>query len=118
MSFFRDLNRFDKILYKTSKRYLIYKFQAIKQPPLKNKIAAKQLRLLLEELGPTFIKLGQLISVRPDLVPPDFIFELENLQDNVAPMPFDFIKQQIEGQLKKPLDEIFSCFDEKPLASA
>jgi len=85
---------------------------------LPSEVAARNVRQMLEELGPTFIKIGQLLSIRPDLVPPDLVFELERLQDTVAPLPVDVIKQQIEGELSRPLDAVFARFDDEPLGSA
>ncbi len=57
---------------------------------------AQRMRLALEELGPTFVKLGQMLSTRPDILPPSFIKELENLQNRVAPIPTEVAKQVIE----------------------
>ncbi len=85
---------------------------------LPSEVAARNIRQMLEELGPTFIKIGQLLSIRPDLVPPDLVFELERLQDTVAPLTVDVIKQQIEGELSRPLDAVFARFDDEPLGSA
>ncbi|MGD2269244.1 MAG: AarF/ABC1/UbiB kinase family protein [Desulfobacterales bacterium] len=76
------------------------------------------LRMALEELGPTYIKLGQVLSTRPDLVPVDFISELSKLQDKVPPYPFKAVKEIVEAELKCPLEELFDIFEEKPLASA
>lgn len=78
----------------------------------------ERLRLALEELGPTFIKFGQILSTRPDFLPPTFIKELEKLQDNVP--PFDsFQAQEIVRQaLNKPLDKLFKEFRTKPIAAA
>ncbi|MEK6704299.1 MAG: AarF/UbiB family protein [Bdellovibrionota bacterium] len=78
----------------------------------------ERLRLSFEELGPTFVKLGQLLSTRPDLLPETYIEEFTKLQDNVAPLPFEIIKSTVEFELKKPLHEIFAFFDPIPLASA
>jgi ubiquinone biosynthesis protein len=79
---------------------------------------AQRLRLALEELGPTFVKLGQMLSTRPDIVPPDLIRELEKLQNRVAPVDTAIIKQTIEAELNRPLSELFDRFDEEPLAAA
>lgn len=87
-------------------------------PLLPEEELAKRLRSFLEELGPTFIKVGQLLSVRPDLVPPEVVFELENLLDETSPLPFEAVKEQIELSLGKPLDEAFASFDPVPIASA
>ncbi len=79
---------------------------------------AERARMAIEELGPTFIKLGQILSTRGDLLPPDVIGELEKLQDTVPPVPFPPIHSQIERELQKPLLELFSGFDPVPAASA
>ena len=77
----------------------------------------ERLRHTLEELGPTFVKFGQILSLRGDLLPADLIRELEKLQDSVAPVPFAAIMGVLKKALKKPLDEIFSLIDEEPLAA-
>ena len=77
-----------------------------------------RIRLAFEELGPTFIKFGQIMSLRPDLVPPAFTEELSKLQDDVAPVKFKPIKLLIEKNLGGPLYDIFHHFDEKPFAAA
>jgi ubiquinone biosynthesis protein len=79
---------------------------------------AQRVRLVLEELGPTFIKLGQVLSTRPDLVPPDLVHELEKLQKQVPPFPFAQAREIIETELHRPLHEIYERFDETPLAAA
>lgn len=80
--------------------------------------AASRLRQVLEELGPTFIKFGQVLSSRPDLLPEDFYEELAKLQDKVTPFPFSQVKEIVEKELGRPLTEIFSQFIEVPFASA
>lgn len=77
-----------------------------------------RIRLVLEELGPTFIKLGQIASTRADLLPPDWIEEFKKLQDMVPSFPFAEAKKTIESSLNAPLDSLFESFDEKPIASA
>ncbi|MBC7222710.1 MAG: AarF/ABC1/UbiB kinase family protein [Anaerolineae bacterium] len=79
---------------------------------------AQHFRLALEELGPTFVKLGQVLSTRPDLLPPEFITELSKLQDQVPPFPFAQARAQVEDSLGKPLEAIFAEFSEEPLAAA
>jgi ubiquinone biosynthesis protein len=76
------------------------------------------LRLALEELGPIFIKLGQALSTRRDLLPPDIAEELAKLQDRVPPFDGELAKQTIENAYGKPLYEVFESFDEQPLAAA
>ncbi len=75
-------------------------------------------RLVLEELGPTFIKLGQLLSTRPDLVPQAYIDELSALQDRVAPAPLSRVRTELEAQLGAPIEERFREFHPRPLAAA
>ncbi|HEY8531681.1 MAG TPA: AarF/UbiB family protein, partial [Limnochorda sp.] len=77
-----------------------------------------RLRQALEELGPTFVKLGQLLSTRADIVPRDILAELEHLQDDVSEVPFPQIRQQLEAELGRPLSEAFREFDPAPLAAA
>ncbi len=79
---------------------------------------AQKLRLAFEELGPTFIKFGQILSTRPDLLPKDYIQELSKLQDKVPPFPFSQIKEIFEEDFKQTLEESFKWVDEEPLASA
>jgi ubiquinone biosynthesis protein len=79
---------------------------------------AVRLRLALEELGPTFIKLGQIASTRPELLPPSVLNELSNLQDNVPPADWEDILPLIEAELGRPLQEVFVAFDPTPMASA
>ncbi|MCB1667972.1 MAG: ubiquinone biosynthesis regulatory protein kinase UbiB [Porticoccaceae bacterium] len=77
-----------------------------------------RLRKALESLGPIFIKFGQLLSTRPDLIPADICEELDHLQDNVAPFSNDQFISIVETALGKPVDELFLKFDREPLASA
>src|SRR5438128_5777565 len=77
-----------------------------------------QLASALEELGPCFIKLGQLLSTRPDLLPPDYIEALSRLQNTVTPVPGDKITAIIESELGAPISELFESFDCDPLATA
>jgi ubiquinone biosynthesis protein len=79
---------------------------------------AERTRISFEELGPTFIKFGQIISTRPDLVPIEFVNELSKLQDKVPPFSFQKVKEIIEEELGHPPENIFDYFDESPLASA
>lgn len=75
-------------------------------------------RLALEELGPTFIKVGQLLSIRPDIMPEAFIHEFQKLQDNVNPERFDLIAKVIEDGLGQSIDSFFAEFNRTPLAAA
>ena len=78
----------------------------------------EHLRLAIEELGPTFIKLGQLLSTRSDILPADYLHELSKLQDAAPPVPLSTVRAVIEGELGGSPEEIFASFDAKPLASA
>jgi ubiquinone biosynthesis protein len=78
----------------------------------------ERIRLVFEELGTTFIKFGQILSTRPDIVGIDIANELVRLQDNVPPDSFKLIKKEIEGELNSPLNEIFLEFNEIPVATA
>ena len=78
----------------------------------------ERFRLALEELGPTFVKLGQVLSTRPDLIPLTFIEELTKLQDEVPPFPYSEVREIIQAETGKFPEELFESFDEKPLAAA
>lgn len=79
---------------------------------------AERVRMALEELGPTYIKLGQVLSTRPDLVSLEFVKEFEKLQDHVPPFDFEDALKTIESELKQPIAAIFEFIDPEPLASA
>jgi ubiquinone biosynthesis protein len=76
------------------------------------------LREMLDELGPTFVKFGQLLSMRPDVLPPDIIAELRGLQDDVRPFPFAEVEETIRADLELPIERLFLEFDETPIAAA
>jgi len=78
---------------------------------------AKRLRSSLEELGPTFAKLGQILSTRPDLMPPEFIEELATLQDNVPPLTEEQVVRVMEQELGVPWEDVFETIDPQPLAA-
>jgi ubiquinone biosynthesis protein len=78
---------------------------------------AKRLREGLEELGPTFAKLGQVLSTRPDLLPPEFIEELSHLQDNVPPMTEEEVVRVMEQELGVPWEDVFETIEPTPLAA-
>ena len=77
-----------------------------------------RVRRALEEMGPTFIKLGQILATRMDLFPPEWIAEFEKLQDRAPPVPFDEIRQQLEADLGGVAEEIFTELNPEPLAAA
>src|SRR6266852_1644033 len=78
----------------------------------------RHLREMLDELGPTFVKFGQLLSTRPDVVPPDIIAELRGLQDDVRPFPFEQAERVIEEDLGLSVDKLFLDFEDRPVAAA
>ncbi|MDQ3066037.1 MAG: AarF/UbiB family protein [Actinomycetota bacterium] len=78
----------------------------------------RHLREMLDELGPTFVKFGQLLSTRPDVVPPDIVAELRSLQDDVRPFPFAQIREVVEEELGLTLEQAFLRFAETPIAAA
>ena len=80
--------------------------------------SARRFRETLAELGPTFIKLGQILSSRPDILPLDFIAELSQLQDSAAPMPVATVFQLIEKGLGRPAQQLCAAIDPEPMASA
>lgn len=102
-------------LLSRGRRLLTFKAPPPFQPP---STVLERVRQVFEELGPSFIKLGQLLSARPDLVPPEFAKEMRKLQDAVPPFAAEEARRCIEEELGLPLDQIFSHFDETPLAAA
>ncbi len=78
----------------------------------------ERIRCMLEELGPTFVKLGQAMSTRADLLPPDLIAELDKLQDKVPPFPFPVARAVVEAELGEQLENLFLEFDTEPFAAA
>jgi ubiquinone biosynthesis protein len=78
----------------------------------------RRLREMFDELGPTFVKFGQLLSTRPDVVPPDIIGELRKLQDDVSPVPMEDVERVIGEELGLTVEQAFLDFDETPIAAA
>jgi ubiquinone biosynthesis protein len=81
-------------------------------------VRGRHLREMLDELGPTFVKFGQLLSTRPDIVPPDIISELRGLQDDVTPFPYADVERVVLEDLHQPISRLFTEFEEKPMAAA
>jgi len=88
------------------------------QPVGTDRPAAVRLREALEELGPTFVKLGQILSTRADIVPDDFATALRRLQDDAPPIPYEKVEAVIEAELGAPVAELFTRFEREPLATA
>ncbi len=82
------------------------------------KPASERFRMMLEELGPIFIKFGQLLSTRPDILPPDFIEALTGLQENVSPLPWAEVSEELDRHLPGSVEEIFTWIEEEPMATA
>ncbi len=78
----------------------------------------QRIRRVLEDLGPTFIKLGQILATRVDLFPPQYIAEFEKLQDQAPPVPFEELLSQLEDDLGGSIEEFFSAVERQPLAAA
>lgn len=79
---------------------------------------AERVRLAAMDLGPSFVKLGQIVSTRTDVLKPEWVVELKKLQDEVSPLPFEKIKEAVEKSLGAPLEALYESFDDKPLAAA
>lgn len=131
---FKSISRYNqilKVLLKYGFEDLVYYLDESKQYTLVQKILPKtyrqralmytkwaKMRLVCEELGPTFVKFGQILSNRPDLVPLELTLELEKLQDDVPPMPVEMAKGLVESELKGKVENLFAWFNPKPFASA
>lgn len=81
-------------------------------------LTPEKLKNILEGLGPTFIKFGQILSMRPDLIPPEYCHELAKLRSDVNPMPFSLVKDLVKEECSKDLNEVFASIDPVPLGSA
>lgn len=126
---FSKINRFKDIVF-TLMRYgfgdIISRLdlpEKILPVPIKKQWATdkntwERIRLVLTDLGPTFVKFGQILSLRADLIPHELVLELSKLQDQVQPESFEAIKTQIEKSMEKPLEEVFADFEPQPLAAA
>lgn len=90
----------------------------LKKRKIKNNLTPVNVRETIEELGPTYVKLGQIMSTREDIIPKEFCLELEKLKENVAPLEFNIVLDVIKEELKKDPNEVFLSIDEVPLGSA
>jgi len=120
---YRDIGRYRQILKVLAKYGFDDLISSVKRrwrapKGIKDLGRAERARLALQELGPTFIKLGQMLSMRPDLITPEFAEEFKKLQDEVPPCDFEEIKGVLEEELKAPLESKFSRFDPLPIAAA
>ena len=131
---YRHLNRYQRILRVLFKygfgdlvetlkieQYLEIGLQLIsrkRREQLEKLTRAERVRMAMEELGPTFVKLGQLLSTRPDLIPFEYVQELSKLQDHVPPFSYDEVSTIVESEMGKPLEDVFLRFEKVPLAAA
>ena len=131
---YRHLNRYRRILRVLFKygfndlvdrlhidQYLETGLQMINRKPreqIDRHSRPERLRMALEELGPTFIKLGQLLSTRPDFIPPEYLDELAKLQDNVPSFSSEEVRQIFQEECGRDPTEMFEYFDEQPMAAA
>jgi ubiquinone biosynthesis protein len=117
-----NIGRLGEIAQVAARHGFGYLFEGQKGPdpvdPSASTPRGRHLREMFDELGPTFIKFGQLLSTRPDIVPPDIITELRVLQDDASPVPFEDIERVIREELGQPIERLFLEFDEVPLAAA
>ncbi|HAM53192.1 MAG TPA: hypothetical protein DCP92_21760 [Nitrospiraceae bacterium] len=113
--FFHHLPHRIRFVLETKDQKEIKKYLKTKRPKITSPAMVKE---TLEKLGPTFVKFGQFLSIRPDLVPPEFCDEFRKLQDQVPPFSFDFAKVEIERELGHTCTELFTEFDETPVAAA
>jgi len=131
---YRHLNRYHRILQVLFKygfedlidrlhidQYLESGLQMINRKPrpqVQRFSRQERLRMAMEELGPTFVKLGQLLSTRPDFIPPEYLSELAKLQDKVPPFSYEEVVAIFKEELGSDPVELFTCFDPTPLAAA
>lgn len=113
---------FGEIVQRTGLGRAVRKQGESEPPPPRSDTASikvgARIRMVLEDLGPSFVKLGQILSTRSDLIPADIIAELKLLQENAQPLPFSDLQSSLEQELGAPIPDIYAEFDERPLASA
>lgn len=121
----KRLNQIVDVLLKAELGYLVERLKlksplsfGRKKQELEDKKLQARLRMAMEELGGTFIKLGQLLSLRPDLIPEEYCREFSKLQDNVHEFGYEEARKIVEEELKKPLHKTFKKFEKKPIAAA
>jgi ubiquinone biosynthesis protein len=116
----RNLGRLSEIAQVAVRHGFGYMIEGRKHgdPAIEGTARGRHLREMLDELGPTFVKFGQLLSTRPDVVPPDIISELRGLQDDVRSFPYADVERTIREELGQPVERLFTEFDEVPLAAA
>ncbi|MBW2978851.1 AarF/ABC1/UbiB kinase family protein, partial [Candidatus Woesearchaeota archaeon] len=123
----RRVSKVISVLAKQGLGYFLQEYKLLRHLPFikrltistqKNQDIPVRLRRAMEELGGAYIKFGQMLSLRPDLVPAEWCNEFKKLLDKTEPVSYEKIKKIIENQLQKPLHQVFSKFDRKPIGSA
>jgi ubiquinone biosynthesis protein len=114
----RNLGRLSEIAQVAVRHGFGYLVEGRRHTELEGSARGRHLRDMLDELGPTFVKFGQLLSTRPDVVPPDIIAELRSLQDDVRSFPYAEVERTVLEDLGQPIERLFTEFDETPLAAA
>lgn len=92
--------------------------EILRKHEVRKGISPQETVALLEDLGPTFVKMGQIVSTHPDMIPAEYCEALGSLRTNVRLMDLDTVKKQVQSELGKPIDQLFSSFDEKAIGSA
>ena len=93
-------------------------FNVLRKYDVMHGVTPVRLRHMLEELGPTFVKVGQILSTRSEVLPQSYCDELAKLRTDVEPVPFSVVRECLEAEYHQPIDRVFSHIDEKPLGSA
>lgn len=114
----KDILKNDKVGYKGSSLRLRQMLSVLRKYEVVRGMNPEKMRLILEELGPTFVKLGQVISMRPDFLSGEYIYELSKLQTQANPLPFSIIKEVIEQEYAQKWSNVFADIDEEALGSA
>ncbi len=123
----RRVSRVVNVLAKHGLGYFLQEYRLLRHLPFMKRMTVGiqkkedipvRLRKAMEELGGAYIKFGQMLSLRPDLVPPEWCNEFKKLLDKTEPIEYEKIKAVVEDELKKPIGELFSKFDRKPIGSA
>ena len=107
-----------KTKYSSSRRLREMIIVLRKHNILRGNITPEKMRLILEDLGPTFVKLGQILSLKPGFLPADYALELTKLQTRANPLDFSIIEKCLENEYNKKLDDIFEYIDPEALGSA
>ncbi|WP_017544482.1 ABC1 kinase family protein [Nocardiopsis prasina] len=120
-NWFGRLGRYRRILWILARHglggYVLGRREGIDDTSVQRRLARSLVRSM-EEAGVIFVKLGQVLATRRDLLPPVFVEELGRLHSEVAKVPFERIRECVEGELGRPLEEVFAAFDPEPLAAA